>query len=97
MWQAEKLAEYRPTLKVGSLVRELEVVHGMGVEALRVFNETRLSLQYYEDVVNNPQVGGWGGGGMGGDPTCQLAVTEERASVLPSKSIAAAALSTERA
>eukprot|EP00850_Spirogloea_muscicola_P025056 SM002097S06540 [mRNA] locus=s2097:132:1782:- [translate_table: standard] len=50
--EAKRLAEFRPHLRVKSLVGNLQRVQEIAGDALRAFNATRLLLVHYEDVVD---------------------------------------------
>lgn len=57
MKQAMKLAEYKPVLDVQHLSENLQRVHEITDDAHRFFNNTRLVVVYYEDLVMEPKVG----------------------------------------
>ena len=56
MSQALKLAEYKPVVDVKGLPENLRRVEDMASDAQRYFNNTRIKIVYYEDLVAHPEV-----------------------------------------
>ena len=56
MLQALKLAEYKPVVDVKDLPENLRRFEDMAGDAQRYFNNTRIKIVYYEDLVAHPEV-----------------------------------------
>lgn len=56
MFQAEKLARYKPYINATLLIPNLELVEDTTAKALEYFKSTRHIILYYEDIVKNHTV-----------------------------------------
>lgn len=54
--EAQKLAQFKPNLNTKHLAGNLQRVQEIANDAVRVFNQTRLNLVYYEDIVQDPKI-----------------------------------------
>ena len=55
-FQAEILAQYKPSINATLLIRDLKQVEDTAAKALQYFNSTRHTIFYYEDMVKNRTV-----------------------------------------
>lgn len=56
LFQAEILAQFRPTINTTSLIPSLRQVEEMTTKALEYFKSTRHIVIYYEDILKNRTV-----------------------------------------